>query len=60
MSNLMIPTSTTLTATSIASTPSLPNIKEGDAQNPDQFFVFGFTDADLAGSQFVPQQFWRF
>ncbi len=24
--------------------------------NPNQFFVFGFTDADLAGSKFVPQQ----
>jgi len=25
--------------------------------NPTQFFVFGFTDADLGGSQFVPQEF---
>ena len=25
--------------------------------NPNQFFVFGFTDADLGGSQFVPQEF---
>jgi hypothetical protein len=25
--------------------------------NPTQFFVFGFTDADLNGSQFVQQQF---
>ena len=24
--------------------------------NPNQFFVFGFTDADLDGSQFVPQK----
>ena len=24
--------------------------------NPNQFFVFGFTDADLGGSKFVPQQ----
>jgi len=24
--------------------------------NPNQFFVFGFTDADLGGSQFVPQK----
>jgi Esterase-like activity of phytase len=24
--------------------------------NPNQFFVFGFTDADLAGSKFVPQK----
>jgi hypothetical protein len=28
--------------------------------NSNQFFVVGFTDADLAGSQFVPQQFHRF
>jgi hypothetical protein len=28
--------------------------------NPNQFFVFGFTDADLAGSKFVPQQFRNF
>ena len=28
--------------------------------NPNQFFVFGFTDADLAGSVLVPQQFRRF
>jgi hypothetical protein len=25
--------------------------------NPNQFFVFGFTDTDLNGSTFVPQQF---
>jgi len=25
--------------------------------NPSQFFVFGFTDADLGGSRFVPQGF---
>jgi hypothetical protein len=25
--------------------------------NPNQFFVFGFTDTDLAGSQYVQQQF---
>ena len=25
--------------------------------NPNQFFVFSFTDADLAGSAYVPQQF---
>jgi len=24
--------------------------------NPNQFFVFGFTDADLGGSKYVPQQ----
>jgi hypothetical protein len=28
----------------------------GSNSNPNQFFVFGFTDADLGGSQFVPQQ----
>jgi hypothetical protein len=28
--------------------------------NPNQFFVFGFPDADLAGSQLVPQQFRSF
>ena len=25
--------------------------------NSNQFYVVGFTDADLAGSKFVPQQF---
>jgi len=25
--------------------------------NPNQFFVFGFTDSDLNGSVFVPQKF---
>ena len=25
--------------------------------NPNQFFVFSFADADLAGSAYVPQQF---
>jgi hypothetical protein len=24
--------------------------------NPNQFYVFGFTDADLTGSKYVPQQ----
>jgi len=28
----------------------------GPNTNPNQFFVFGFTDADLGGSQFVTQQ----
>jgi hypothetical protein len=31
--------------------------KGNTIDNPNQFFVFGFTDADLNGSQFVPQQF---
>lgn len=26
--------------------------------NPNQFFVFGFTDADLGGSKYVPQKVW--
>ncbi|HEY0565366.1 MAG TPA: esterase-like activity of phytase family protein [Terriglobales bacterium] len=29
----------------------------GPQTNPNQFFVFGFTDNDLAGSEFVPQHF---
>jgi hypothetical protein len=28
--------------------------------NPNQFFVFGFTDADLGGSKFVPQEIKNF
>ncbi len=28
----------------------------GPNTNPNQFFVFGFTDADLAGSKYVPQR----
>jgi hypothetical protein len=28
--------------------------------NPNQFFIVGFTEADLAGSKFVPQQFGNF
>jgi hypothetical protein len=33
----------------------------GPNTNPNQFFVFGFSDADLGGSQFVPQQHgWEF
>ena len=31
----------------------------GPNTNPNQFFVFGFTDKDLAGSKFVPQEFGR-
>jgi hypothetical protein len=31
----------------------------GPNTNPNQFFVFGFSDADLGGSQFVPQQHGR-
>jgi hypothetical protein len=29
----------------------------GPDTNPNLFFVFGFTDADLAGSKYVPQDF---
>lgn len=32
---------------------------DGPNTNPNNFFVFGFTDADLGGSQYVPQQFRR-
>ena len=28
----------------------------GPGSNPNQFFVFGFSDADLAGSKYVQQQ----
>ena len=30
---------------------------DGPNTNPNNFYVFGFTDADLGGSQYVPQQF---
>lgn len=29
---------------------------DGPNTNPNQFFVFGFTDADLSGSKYVPQE----
>ncbi len=29
----------------------------GTNTNPNQFFVFGFTDNDLGGSEYIPQQF---
>jgi hypothetical protein len=32
------------------------NVNGNPIPNPNQFFVFGFTDADLAGSVFVPQK----
>jgi len=35
---------------------TVPDSNGNMIPNPNQFFVFGFTDADLAGSQFVPQQ----
>jgi len=33
---------------------------DGTNTNPNNFYVFGFTDADLGGSQYVPQQFRHF
>ncbi len=35
----------------------VPDASGNMIANPNQFFVFAFTDADLGGSQFVPQQF---
>jgi hypothetical protein len=34
---------------------TVPDASGNQIPNPNQFFVFGFTDAALAGSQFVPQ-----
>ncbi len=39
---------------------TVPDYKGNQIQNSNQFFVFGFADADLAGSKFVPQRFRRF
>ncbi len=36
---------------------TVPDAAGKQIDNPNQFFVFGFTSADLGGSQFVPQQF---
>jgi hypothetical protein len=33
---------------------TVPDAKGNQVDNPNQFFVFGFTDADLAGSKLVP------
>ena len=38
----------------------VPDDNKAVISNPNQFFVFGFTDADLAGSKLVPQQFRSF
>jgi hypothetical protein len=35
---------------------TVPDANGNQIANPNLFFVFGFTDADLAGSRFVPQQ----
>jgi hypothetical protein len=34
---------------------TVPDANGNQIPNPNQFFVVGFTDADLGGSQFVPQ-----
>jgi hypothetical protein len=36
---------------------TVPDANGNQIANPNQFFVVGFTDADLAGSKLVPQQF---
>jgi hypothetical protein len=36
---------------------TVPDTNGNLLSNPNQFFVFGFTDADLGGSTLVPQQF---
>jgi Esterase-like activity of phytase len=36
---------------------TVPDANGNIIPNPNQFFVFGFTDANLGGSQLVPQQF---
>ena len=36
------------------------DINGNPISNPNQFFVFGFTDANMGGSKFVPQRFDRF
>ncbi len=38
----------------------VPDKNNNLVPNPNQFFVFGFTDTDLAGSKLVPQQFKSF
>ncbi len=37
---------------------TVPDADGNTIANPNQYFVFGFTDADLGGSKFVPQQVW--
>ncbi len=36
---------------------TVPDANGNLLANPNQFFVFSFTDSDLGGSKFVPQQF---
>ena len=38
----------------------VPDKNNNPVDNPNQFFVFGFTDTDLAGTKLVPQQFRSF
>jgi len=38
---------------------TVPDANNIQIPNPNQFFVVGFTDADLGGSKFVPQQLQR-
>ena len=38
---------------------TVPDADGNQIPNPNQFFVFGFTDAALGGSKYVPQQFQR-
>jgi hypothetical protein len=35
---------------------TVPDANNNPIPNPNQFFVFGFTDSDLGGSAFVPQE----
>jgi hypothetical protein len=39
---------------------TVPDANGNQIDNPNQFFVFSFTDADLAGSKFLPQEFGDF
>jgi hypothetical protein len=39
---------------------TVPDANGNQVDNPNQIFVFGFADADLAGSKLVPQQFRTF
>ena len=38
---------------------TVPDANGNQIANPNQFFVFGFTDDDLGGSRFVPQRLHR-
>jgi len=49
--------STTLHTLWVANDNDFLENYSGPNTNPNQFFVFGFTNADLAGSTYVPQEF---